>query len=145
MLPMLNNRLSQRWNDLFPEMHSDMDNVVSQFFNKGGTWDGLTTYPVNIHEDEDYFHVEAELPGFKKDEINITFENGMLSIQAERKVEESKGEQHLTERRYSKYARRFNMPSIIDEANIDASLEDGVLHLKLPKKPEVKPRRIELK
>ncbi len=102
-------------------------------------------YPVDIHEDENFIHVEAEMPGFKKDEIEVTFENGVLNIGAQRKVEEKKGDAHLSERRYTRIARAFTLPNTVDAGQIEASLTDGVLHLKLHKREEVKARKIEVK
>jgi len=101
-------------------------------------------YPVDIHEDAEAITVEAEMPGFKKDEIRVTLEQGVLSISAERKSEEVKGEKHLTERCYRRLARSFKLPVAVDETKVDAHLEDGVLTLKLAKREEVKPRRIEV-
>ncbi len=108
---------------------------------------GQTTaaYPVDIREDDNHVFVEAELPGFKKDEINVTMEQGILTINAQRKQEERKGEEHLTERRFTRVSRSFRLPTPVDENNIDAHLEEGVLTLTLPKREEVKPRRIEVK
>jgi HSP20 family protein len=108
--------------------------------------DVLGVYPVDIHEDDNVIHVDAEMPGFKKDEIEVTFENGVLNIGAQRKADETKkGEAHLTERRYTRVARAFTLPNTVDAGQIEASLVDGVLHLKLHKRAEVKPRKIEVK
>ena len=103
-------------------------------------------YPVDIREDDNHVYVEAELPGFNKDEIEVTMEQGVLTINAQRKHEERKGEeQHLTERRFTRVSRSFRLPTPVDEGNINASLDSGVLTLSLPKREEVKPRRIEVK
>ena len=102
-------------------------------------------YPVDIHEDKDFVYVDAEMPGFKKEEVNVTFENGVLTITGERRVEEKKGDIHLTERRFTKVRRSFTLPNTVDEGKVEANLVNGVLHLKLHKKEEVKPRKIEIK
>ena len=89
--------------------------------------------------------MDAELPGFKKDEIDITLENGTLTISAERSVQnkqEGEGEYLLNERRYSRFLRSFTLPPTVDEAKVDAKLTDGVLHLVLNKREETKPRKI---
>jgi HSP20 family protein len=101
-------------------------------------------YPVDIHEDEQHVYVEAELPGFTKDQINVTLENGVLQIAAERKAE-THGQTHLNERRITKVTRRFSIPNTVDDQKVQARLDSGVLHLTLQKRDEVLPRRIEVK
>src|SRR5690606_7809254 len=96
-------------------------------------------------EEDDHITVEAELPGFKRDEISVTMEQGVLTIDAERKVEEKKGHPQLNERRWTRVTRSFRLGQAVDEGKVDAKLEDGVLTLTLPKREEVKPRRIEVK
>ncbi len=120
------------------------DQLVGRWFGEdnGAT---LGAYPVDIHEDDEHLYVEIELPGFTKDEVEATFENGVLSITAERKRDEShKGQVHLAERRFTRVARSFALPDTFDESNITARLDNGVLHLVLNKREEVKPRRIEV-
>ncbi len=144
---MLPTRLRRvRLEDPFEALHSEIDRV---FRGWGGEVDngGLGSYPVDIREDQDKIYVDAEMPGFKREEVEITLENGMLTIQAERKMTEpAEGERaHLLERRYTRVARSFTVPSTVDEQKVDAKLADGVLHLTLHKREEVKPRRIEVK
>ena len=104
----------------------------------------LAPYGVDIREDQDHFYVEAELPGFKKDEIDITLEDQTLTISAERKSdsEEKKGELLLNERRYSRFMRSFTLPPTVNEQTVNAKLSDGVLTITLNKREETKPRKI---
>ena len=102
-------------------------------------------YPADVRETDDHILIEAEMPGFDKQDIDITLEQGVLSIQATRKSEQHDGQEHLTERRYNRVARRFNLPSAVDENKVDAKLENGVLKLTLHKRDEVKPRKITVK
>ena len=103
-------------------------------------------YPVDIREDADHVYVDAELPGFKRDEIEVTLEDGILTIRAERKIEsDPKSQAHLTERRYTRVARAFTIPTRVDEGKVDAKLDSGVLRITLNKREEVKPRKIEVK
>ena len=109
----------------------------------------LAPYGVDIREDNDHFYVEAELPGFKKDEIDITLENQTLTIAAQRRVEtkqgdEKKGELLLHERRYSRFLRSFTLPPTVDEASVNARLADGVLTVTINKREETKPRKIKV-
>ncbi len=143
MLPTRNVRST--WADPFELLHRDFDRMLSRHFADGEEAP-TASYPVNIQEDENHIYVEAELPGFKRDEVNVTLENGVLSIIAERKAEPVQGkQQHLNERRYTRVARSFTLPNIVDESDVDAKLEEGVLTLALNKREEVKPRRIEVK
>jgi HSP20 family protein len=102
-------------------------------------------YPVDIWEDENNIHVEAEMPGFRKDEIDVSLEHDRLSITAERKPEEVKGTSHLRERRYTRVQRQFTLPDTVDESNVDATFEDGVLKLTMTKRANAERRRIEVK
>ena len=104
-------------------------------------------YPVDIREDDDAIHVDAEMPGFKQDEIDVSIDKGVLRITAERETPEAseKETSHLNERRFTRVERAFTLPTPVDEDSVDARLGDGVLHLTLPKTGERKPRRIEVK
>ncbi|MEM9346041.1 MAG: Hsp20/alpha crystallin family protein [Planctomycetota bacterium] len=109
--------------------------------------DDLTAkYPVDIHEDADGLTVSAELPGFDKDQIDISIDNGVLTIAAEREsTRKEDGTTHLHERRYTRVRRQFTLPTTVETTDVDAKLEDGILTLRLKKKEEVKPRKIRVK
>jgi len=100
---------------------------------------------IDVNEDENQYTVRAELPGVKKDDIDVTVENGVLTIKAETRseTEEKKGERIIRqERRYGKYLRSLRLGNDIDEQKVKANYTDGVLELKLPKAEAVKPKRI---
>jgi HSP20 family protein len=143
MLPIVRRRT---WNESpVANLHREMDRMFQDFWPNGEPESLTGAYPVDIREDENHVTVEAELPGFKRDEINVTLERGVLRIEAERQAEQQEGQKHLSERRYTRVARAFSLPSTVDESKVDASLNDGVLTLKLNKREEAKPRRIEVK
>ncbi|MEI6846650.1 MAG: Hsp20/alpha crystallin family protein [Chlorobiaceae bacterium] len=103
-------------------------------------WSGsqLPTAPafkVDLSEDETGFHIEAELPGITKDQINLNIEDDVLTIKAERKQveEQSKKHYHRIERTYGTFSRSFNLGEIIDQDNINADFDAGILHITLPK------------
>ena len=127
----------------------EFDHMLGRLFN-GHQGDGnqrLAPYGVDIREDADHFYVEAELPGFKKEEIDITLENQTLTITAERGQEqrnEDKGDLLLHERRYSRFQRSFTLPPVVDEQSVNAKLADGVLTVTLNKREETKPRKIQV-
>ena len=107
----------------------------------------LAPYGVDIREDGDHFYVEAELPGFKKEEIDITLENQTLTISAERRSENTngqKGDLLLHERRYSRFLRSFTLPPTVDEGSVNARLQEGVLTVTINKREETKPRKIKV-
>jgi len=105
--------------------------------------------PLDVIENEDEFVVKADVAGINPDDIEITYTENSLSIKAEMRDErEEKGEEgryHLRERRYGTFSRTISMPGTVDVEGIDAETENGVLKIHLPKKEEVKPRRIEIK
>jgi len=108
----------------------------------------LAPYAVDVHEDADHFFVEAELPGFTKDEVDMTLEDGVLTIHAERKEEtkgDGNGRQPLhIERRWTRFERSFTLPAAVNENSVRASLTDGMLTITLDKREEVKPRKIQI-
>src|SRR5437868_10154530 len=105
-ISMLPTRIARQSNgDPIEAFHREFDTALGRFFGGG---DGGTTrwapFGVDVREDADHIYVEAELPGFKKDDIDITLENQTLSISAERKEEqEKKGDYLLNERRYQRF------------------------------------------
>jgi HSP20 family protein len=141
-------RVGSTWADPFELLHRDFDRMLSRHLGDGeGPAQGLTAaYPVDIREDQDHVYVDAEMPGFTRDQVDVTLENGVLTLNAERKIDEQpEGQQHLNERRFTRVSRSFTLPNTVDESKVDATLVDGVLKLTLHKREEVKPRRIEIK
>ena len=128
----------------------EFDTMLGRFFGNRITGDGgeyLAPYGVDVREDADHIYVEAELPGFKKEEVDINIENQTLTISAEHKeTSERKGDEKsqwlLRERRYSRFQRSFTLPPTVDAQSVQAKLNDGVLLVTLNKREETKPRRI---
>ena len=132
--------------DPYESFQREFDSALSRFFggreSNGGSY--LAPYGVDVREDADHIYVEAELPGFRKEDVDITLENQMLTISAERKADEKneKGGYLLRERRYSRFQRGFTLPPTVDEQTVNAKLNDGVLTITLNKREETKPRKI---
>ncbi|MDX1610075.1 MAG: Hsp20/alpha crystallin family protein [Halofilum sp. (in: g-proteobacteria)] len=101
---------------------------------------------VDIREDKDQFVLHADLPGVKREDIDITMEEGVLSIRGERRLEEVKeeGEYKRIERAHGTFYRRFSLPDTADPDKISARCNEGVLEVVIPKRETVKPRRIEI-
>ena len=140
--------------DPFEGAQREFDTMLNRFFGgrevgaAGGNGGLLAPYAVDVREDGDHIYVEAELPGFKKDEVDITLENQTLTISAERRSEsknggdQKKGDLLLHERRYTRFLRSFTLPPTVDEQTVNAKLTDGVLTITLNKREETKPRKI---
>ena len=104
-------------------------------------------FNVDIRQEGNDLVVEAELPGATKDDLEITVEDGTLTIATEYKsaTEDEKTHYHVRERRNGRYSRSFRLPQTADADNVAASLSHGVLTLRIPTREEAKPRRIEVK
>lgn len=101
---------------------------------------------LNAWESEEGFHVEAEVPGLKLEELEILVEGNQLVVKGERKVELEEGmEFHVRERRSGEFANTLTLPAEIDAEKVEAHLENGVLTVNLPKAEAARPRRIEVK
>ena len=102
---------------------------------------------VDISERKDAYVVTVELPGVKLEDLDIAFQDGLLTIQGERRLApDSADEQpHLIERRYGLFRRSITLPPHVKADAIEASLEDGVLQTVVPKAEEAKPKRIEVR
>lgn len=126
---------------------ADFDRVRREFAGNAPQRQGYAP-AVDIEEQEKAFVLWAELPGVKREDLHIEVDDDVLTIKGERKFdagqEEGKRFQRV-ERRYGSFERRFAVPQHVDASAIEANLADGVLELKLPKKPEVTPRRIEVR
>lgn len=102
---------------------------------------------VDISETDGEYLIKAELPEVKKEDVKVTVENGVLTLQGERRQEkEEQGKKyHRVERSYGSFVRSFTLPESIDESGVKAEYKDGVLNLHLPKSEKVKPKAIEVK
>jgi HSP20 family protein len=102
--------------------------------------------PVDISERKDAYVVTVELPGVKVEDLEIAFQDGLLMIQGERTlIQDSTDEQfHVLERRYGSFRRSITLPLHVKADAIEATTEDGVLQVVVPKVEEVKPQRIEV-
>jgi HSP20 family protein len=99
---------------------------------------------LDIAEQKDAYLVQVELPGVRPDDLDITLEDGLLTIQGERRFTQESSEQqfHRIERRYGRFRRSITLPTQVQADAIEASFEDGLLTVRVPKAEEAKPRRI---
>lgn len=114
----------------------DLYGMMDDFFTENINFSANTNFKVDVRELEDSYLVEAELPGFKKDEIKISFKNGELTIDAEKKEEakESSKDKNYVHRemRYSSMSRTLYFENV-EKEGLKAKLNDGILEIKVPK------------
>jgi HSP20 family protein len=102
---------------------------------------------VDISETDSEYLIKAELPEVKKEDVKVTVEDGVLTIQGDRRQEkEERGKKfHRIERAYGSFVRSFTVPDYVDDAKVSAEFKDGVLTLHLPKSERAKPKAVEVK
>jgi len=107
---------------------------------------GAWAPPVDILETKEKTVLKAELPGFDEDQIHLHFEDGILSLEGERKFEKENAEEnyHRVERSYGRFVRSFTIPSNVDNEKITAAFHNGILTVELPKREETKPKAIKI-
>lgn len=130
--------------DPFDEMFGDL---LKGFFVRPVSFEGPSQFPVKVDvtEGDNAYKVLAELPGVKKEDINVSIDGSQISINAEVKKEheEKDGERVLrSERYYGKFSRSFALADDVDEAAAQAKYSDGVLELILPKKAAVSAKKL---
>ena len=121
--------------DMMPQSFTSM---LDRFFND--TLHTRSMMPnfnpkVDTSETENSYEIEVSLPGLKKDEIQVDFHNGRLTISGERRMTDEKKNKkyHLLESQYGSFTRSFTLPDTVDTQAIDASFEDGILKITVPK------------
>ena len=138
--------------DPFRELRSlqnEVNRLFSGSFDRGesGMMLGDWNPSVDIFENKDQIVLEAELPGLKPEDVNISIENYVLTIHGERRFEKKDESDnfHRVERSYGSFTRSFTLPPTVSTENVEANFDNGILRLALAKREEAKPRRIEIK
>ncbi len=105
------------------------------------------TPALDVYEDKENVYVRAELPGMKKEEIDLSLHNGSLSISGERKTEEKykDAEVYRAERFVGRFQRTVTLPTLVAADKVKAQYKDGILTVTLPKAEEAKPKHIDVK
>jgi HSP20 family protein len=142
-----------RW-DPFRELEDMSDRLNRMFARPAVRTNGKETLTVadwsptvDISETDGEYLIKAELPEVKKDDVKVTLEDGILTIQGERRREkdEKTTKYHRVERSYGSFVRSFSLPDQVDENGVKAEYRDGMLNLQIPKSEKAKPRAIEVK
>ena len=127
--------------------------TVSPFATNGidGLFDEYSdtwVIPTEIVETPEELRFALEVPGLRPEDIELTVENGVLTVTGEKKLEqrenETKDNYVLAERRYGRYTRSFRLPTTVDVNRVEAGTENGVLTIRLPRAEAAKPRRIQV-
>lgn len=134
------------WKNMM-DMQRELDRLFNTDFAPRATYSRGVFPAINIFEkSENELVLKAELPGVKKDEVNIHLENDILSINGEVKKNIDEGMQkHRLERRSGKFNRSFKLPYKVDSEKVGASLNDGILTVLLEKEESAKPKSIQIK
>mgnify|MGYP003571991132 FL=1 len=124
-----------------PAFASNWDSMFNRLFDSFPThfgYDDEQTWAPKVHwrEDSDSYHIDAEVPGFRKSDIGLTFENGVLTLSGEIETDEKKGENRTWHR--TRFSRSLRLPESIDAEKIKAKVEDGILTVDIPKSEMVK-------
>src|SRR3989304_5524108 len=142
-----------RWTDPFGEFGQLQDRINRVFSESLGHHDeGVATArswvpPVDIYQKGNAEVVlKAELPDMAREDIDITVDNGTLTLKGEKKLTEEVGEGsfHRIERRYGTFSRSFSLPQTVDTSKVAAEYKNGVLTVRLPLRDEAKPRQVKI-
>lgn len=124
--------------DLHRRMNRLFDNLFEQGESEGGSLpSAMTASPaLDVHQDDKQIEITAELPGVKEEDIDLSIEDGVLTLSGEKKSERKDEERGYSERSYGRFERRLTLPSNIDEEHCSADFRDGVLRITIPKAEE---------
>lgn len=130
----------------------DFDNLFNEFFKserpglpRNGRNALMSRPAVNVIEKEDRFELALAAPGLKKEDFNVTIDDDLLLISADKEMPAAEGETiKRREFNFGRFERRFRLPETVDAAGIDAAYDNGILRLTLPKRKEVLARKIEI-
>jgi len=133
-------------------LQDEIQQVFDRFFQSGENQDESSVVTsqwapmVDIKEEADRFVIYADLPGIEPKDVEILMDKGILTIKGERKSESNEQTERYSrvERRYGSFHRRFALPDSADPEGISAMGRHGVLEITIPKRPETKPRRIQV-
>jgi HSP20 family protein len=127
-------------------LQNDMSRLMGAFREEGGTADRNWIPALDVWETDNEYVYAFDLPGIPEDKINIEFEDGVLTISAERERSDQVQSDRVYryERRFGSFTRSLGLPQGVKDGDIAATHEDGVLEIHVKKPEEVKPRRIQI-
>jgi HSP20 family protein len=122
----------------------DVDTFLKDALRVANQPEGWTP-ACDTYEDEQGFWVQTVLPGLERKDINIVFEDGVLTVKGERKDETPNRAYFVREIGRGEFSRSFRLPENVDASKVAASYKEGVLTVQIPKREETKPRKIEIR
>lgn len=130
-------------------IQDEINRMFDNFFGRTerGEWTESHWAPaVDIAENKDNLMVNVEVPGMKKEDIKVTYQDGILTVKGERKQQKEEKDKsfHRVERSYGSFCRSFTLPTAVQGDKIKANYKDGVLSIALPKVEEAKPKEISI-
>ena len=129
-------------------LRREIDRLFEDTFGNGDGGRAGWSPTVDVREDQGELLFTVELPGIRPENVEVTFENGLMTIRGEKREERKEGDEvryHIAERTYGSFARSFQLPKLIDEDKIEATFENGVLQVRVPKGALPQPKRIEVR
>ena len=128
-------------------LRREIDRLFEDTFGRG---EGGTTFTpaVDIRENQNELSLDVELPGLSPQDVEITAENGVLTITGEKQTERKEGDDsryHIVERSYGTFLRSFQLPQGLDESRIEAMYNNGILSIHIPKSALAQPKKIQIK
>lgn len=148
--------LSRRRRSSFDDMRREMDRVLESFLPRATSDAAASTDEearqavwsprVDVAETEDAYQVHMDLPGLSSDDLDINYHDGTLSVSGERQMEHAEDGTNFSriERMHGRFYRSFSLPQAANAEGIEATFDNGVLSISIPKTPESQPRRIEV-
>lgn len=133
-------------NELLPRRFTDLlDEFFDDAFSPAAAQDNFIP-KLDVSESDEQYHIDAYLPGMKKDDIHLDLENGRLSISGERqhKDEDKDRKYHRVETSYGSFTRTLQLPENIDAESVKAKFEDGILHITVNKQEDKVSKKIEI-
>lgn len=128
-----------------PGLRNEIDRLFADFFERPSGDFGRFTPPADLYETDEAYHVEMDLPGFTRKDIEVTIEQGMLTISGRREQQTAEDENyHLRERSVGRFSRSFSLPASIEANDVEAHFDEGLLKVSLPKAVEARTRKIEV-
>lgn len=127
---------------MFDRLFDDvLDGTLGAGFGANATMRGFSP-DVDVRATDDAIVFACDVPGVKRDDIDVTLENGTLTIKGQRRYESGDQEKVWLGRGYGKFTKSYTLPDVVDGDHVSADLSDGVLTIRIPKKAQAKPRRI---
>jgi HSP20 family protein len=136
----------------FSQLQDRINRLFTDTYGRGGGEEGLMNQgswvpPVDIYQNGNEIVLKAELPDMKRDDIQVTIDENVLTIKGEKKLSDGVKEDQFQriERCYGTFSRSFSLPPNVDASKLAAEYKNGVLTVKIPLKEEAKPRQIEVR